>query len=85
MRDRDYMLVDEAHGLVLSRAFIDHNAASTMDRLADGTVVESYIRKPNSLSMLELFHITNGRIDRIEVVHVDVPFAMPSVWRRDSE
>jgi len=48
-------------------------------------VMKSYIRSPNSLSMLELFHITSGRIDRIEVVHIDVPYGMPSVWRRDDD
>ncbi|HXR92510.1 MAG TPA: hypothetical protein VN750_19750 [Steroidobacteraceae bacterium] len=85
VRDRDYMLVDEPHGLVLARAFIDHNAAATEDHLADGSVVKSYIRSPNSLCMLELFHITSGRIDRIEVVHIDVPYGMPSVWRRNDE
>jgi hypothetical protein len=84
VRDRDFVLVDEARGLVLARAFIDHNAAATEDRLADGTVVKSYIRSPNSLSMLELFHITAGKIDRIEVVHIDVPYAMPSVWRQEA-
>jgi hypothetical protein len=83
VRDRDFMLVDEVHGLVLSRAFIDHNAAAAQDHLADGSVVKSYIKSPNSLSMLELFHITGGKIDRIEVVHIDVPFGMPSVWRHD--
>jgi hypothetical protein len=85
VRDRDYMLIDEVHGLVLARAFIDHSAASTEDHLADGTVVKSYIKSPNTLSMLELFHITAGRIDRIEVVHIDVPYSMPSVWRHDDE
>ena len=85
VRDRDYVLVDEAHGLVLARAFIDHNAAAAQDRLADGSVVKSYIRFPNSLSMLELFHITAGKIDRIEVVHIGVPYGMPGVWRRDDE
>ena len=85
VRDRDYPLVDEVHGLVLARAFIDHNAAAALDHLADGTVVKSYIKAPNSLSMLELFHITAGKIDRIEVVHIDVPYGMPSVWRRDDD
>ena len=56
-----------------------------LDHLADGTVVKSYIKAPNSLSMLELFHITAGKIDRIEVVHIDVPYGMPSVWRRDDD
>jgi len=77
--------VDEARGIVLARAFIDHSAAETHGRLADGTVVESWIKKPGSLSMLELFHITAGKIDRIEVVHIDVPYGMPGVWRRDAD
>ncbi len=85
VRDRDYMLVDEERGLVLARAFIDHSGAETHGRLADGRVVESWISKPGSLSMLELVHITAGQIDRVEVVHIDVPYRMPSVWRRDAD
>ncbi|MBN8819459.1 MAG: hypothetical protein J0I80_12170 [Sphingomonas sp.] len=85
VRDRDYMIVDEARGLVLARASIDHSAAEEMARLADGTPMKSWIEKPGSLSMLELFHITAGKIDRIEVVHIDVPYKMPSVWRRDAD
>ncbi len=85
VRDRDYMLVDEERGLVLARAFIDHCGKKTMAMLADGTKIDSWIKKPGSLSMLELFHITNGEIDRIEVVHNDVPYSMPSVWKRDSD
>jgi hypothetical protein len=82
VRDRDFMVVDEAHGLVLARAFIDHDAAAAEYRLADGTRVANPVTKPESLSLLELFHITRGRIDRIEAVHIPVPYGMPSVWRR---
>jgi hypothetical protein len=85
VRDRDYMLVDEERGLVLSRAFIDHCGKQSGATLADGTPVDSWIKRPDSLGMLELFHITDGAIDRIEVVHIDVPYRMPSVWRRDSD
>jgi hypothetical protein len=85
VRDRDYMVIDEERGLVLSRATIDHNDALASARLTDGTTIESWIDKPGSVSMLELFHITAGRIDRIEVVHISVPYGMPSVWRRDGE
>ncbi len=85
VRDRDYMVVDEERGLVLARAFIDHCGKLASAKLADGTPIDSWIRKPGSLSMLELFHITAGAIDRIEVVHIDVPYRMPSVWRRDSD
>lgn len=85
VRDRDFMVVDEERGLVLARATIDHAGDQERARLADGTPIESWITKPDSLTMLELFHITAGRIDRIEVVHVDVPYGMPSVWKRDSD
>jgi hypothetical protein len=85
VRDRDYMVIDEERGIVLSRAFIDHCGKLASAKLADGTPIDSWIRKPGSLSMLELFHITDGAIDRIEVVHIDVPYRMPSVWRRDSD
>ncbi len=85
VRDRDYMVVDEERGIVLARAFIDHCGKLASARLADGTPIDSWIRKPGSLSMLELFHITAGEIDRIEVVHINVPYRMPSVWRRDAD
>lgn len=85
LRDRDYMLVDEARGIVLARAYIDHSASKTVAKVADGHTVETFIKKPGSLSMLELFHITAGKIDRIEVVHINVPYGMPSVWRRDRD
>ena len=81
VRDRSYMVIDELRGLVLARAFIDHDAAFSEYTLADGKRVPSPITKPESLSLLELFHITAGQIDRIEVVHITVPYAMPSVWR----
>ncbi len=85
VRDRDYVVVDEEHGLVLARAFIDHDASRSEYLLADGRRVVSPIKKPESLSMLELFHIGHGMIDRVEVVHVTVPYGMPSVWRRCDE
>ncbi|MEO6339814.1 MAG: hypothetical protein ABIO39_07250 [Caulobacteraceae bacterium] len=85
VRDRDYMLVDEARGLVLARGTIDHSAARTEARVADGHLVQTFIKKPGSVAMLELFHITAGKIDRIEVVHIATPYAMPSVWRRDRD
>jgi len=80
VRDRDYMVVDEERGLVLARAFIDHNGVLTDFKLADGTPAVSFAKYPSSLSMLELFHIRSGKIDRIEVVHISVPYAMPTAW-----
>ena len=83
VRDRDYPLVDEERGLVLARAFIDHDGVLTDFKLTDGTPMVSFAKYPSSLSMLELFHVRGGRIDRIEVVHIGVPYAMPSAWSHD--
>ena len=33
----------------------------------------------------KLFHITAGKIDRVEVVHITVPYGAPSVWRHDAD
>ena len=81
VRDRDYEVVDEERGLVMSRAFIDHNGAVVSFKLADGTPSQTRAVVPNTLCMLELFKIRNGKIWRVEVVHNSVPYAMPSVWR----
>jgi hypothetical protein len=81
VRDRAYVVVDEERGLVLARAFNDHNGVLTDFKLADGTPAVSFAKYPSTLSMLELFRIRAGRIERIEVVHIGVPYAMPSAWR----
>jgi hypothetical protein len=85
VRDRDFPVVDEERGLVLSRAFIDHNGVLTEYKTTDGASRTSNQRWPSTFSVLELFKIKNGKILRIEVVHTNVPYHMPSVWRRDHE
>lgn len=85
VRDRDFPIVDEERGLVLSRAFIDHNGALTQYRTTDGTMRTSNQRWPSTFSVLELFKIRNGKILRVEVVHTNVPYHMPGVWRRDAD
>ncbi|MDB6045021.1 MAG: hypothetical protein JWM63_3572 [Gammaproteobacteria bacterium] len=81
VRDRDFMLVDEERQLVLTRSFLDHNAVLTDFKLADGTPAVSGFKTPSTLCMLELFKIRSGRIFRVEVVYINVPYHMPSVWK----
>ncbi len=82
VRDRDAVLIDEEKGLVLYRAFIDHNAAAKTLRNTKGEERPSGQRQPSTFSLLELFKIKNGEIWRVEVVHTNVPYRMPSPWRR---
>jgi len=81
LRDRDFMLVDEERQLVLTRAFLDHNGVLTDFKLADGTPALSSFKTPSTLCLLELFKIRNGKIFRVEVVYINVPYHMPSVWK----
>jgi hypothetical protein len=80
LRDRGFMLVDEERQLVLTRAFLDHNAVLTDFKLADGTPAVSSFKTPSTLCVLELFKIRGGKIFRVEVVYINVPYHMPSVW-----
>ncbi len=81
LRDRGFMLVDEERQLVLTRAFLDHNAVLTDFKLADGTPAVSGFKTPSTLYALELFKIRGGKIFRVEVVYINVPYHMPSVWK----
>jgi hypothetical protein len=81
LRDRAFMLVDEERQLVLTRAFLDHNGVLTDFKLADGTAAVSSFKTPSTLCVLELFKIRSGKIYRVEVVYINVPYHMPSVWK----
>jgi hypothetical protein len=81
LRDRSFPLVDEERQLVLTRAFLDHNAVLTDFKLADGTPAVSSFKTPSTLCVLELFKIRAGKIYRVEVVYINVPYHMPTVWK----
>lgn len=82
VRDREYFLVDEARGIVMSRAFIDHKGVLDNFELTDGTKTRSIFREPQSWSVLELFKIKDGQITAIEATFIQVPYYMRSPWTR---
>jgi len=81
VRDRAFLVVDETRQLVLARAFLDHDAALTHYELPDGRRITSPFKTPSTLCMLELFKIRDGKIFRVEVVYIAVPYHMPSAWQ----
>ena len=83
VRDRGFMLVDEAHGLVMTRMFIDHAGVLTDYTLTNGQKRVSSLKSPHTWCALELFKIRSGKIYRIEAVFIGVPYYMPSPWVRD--
>ena len=82
VRDRDYVLVDEARGIVMARGFIDHKGVLADYALTDGTPHTSVFREPQSWGLLEMFKIKRGEITGVEAVFVQAPYYMRSPWTK---
>jgi hypothetical protein len=85
VRDRDYILVDEARGLVMSRGYIDHKGRLDHYKRTDGTDARSIFREPQTWGLLELFKVKGGMITGIEAVFVQTPYYMRSPWTKSPE
>ena len=61
IRERRYRLIDEERGIVVATGFFDH--ANWFDRyqLTDGSFMNTALKWPNSISLIEAFRIRNGR------------------------
>jgi hypothetical protein len=83
VRDRDFPLVDEARGLVMSRAFIDHKGLLETYTLTDGTERRSPFREPHTWAVLEVFKIKRGIITGVETAFIGAPYYQRSPWTPD--
>jgi hypothetical protein len=82
VRDRDYFLVDEERGIVMSRAFIDHKGVLDEFTLTDGNKARSIFREPQTWSVLELFKIKNDMITAVEATFIGAPYYIRSPWTK---
>jgi hypothetical protein len=82
VRDRDFFLVDEERGIVMSRAFIDHKGVMDTFKLTDGTEKRSIFREPQTWSVLEMFKIKKGMITGVEATFIGAPYYIRSPWTR---
>jgi hypothetical protein len=82
VRDRDFFLVDEERGIVMSRAYIDHKGVLDTYKLTDGTERRSVFREPHTWSVLEMFKIKNGMITGVEATFIAAPYYIRSPWTR---
>ncbi len=80
VRERTYPLIDEERGVVVATGFFDH--ANEWDRflLTNGTEMKTWLKWPNSITLLEAFRINDARIERIEAVFTYVPYSMHNPW-----
>lgn len=91
VRERLYPLVDEERGIVVATGFFDH--ANWFDRydLNDGRSMNTALKWPNSITLIEAFRIIRdepepagpnnipvreGKIQRIEATFTYVPYSM---------
>jgi len=85
VRDRDFFLVDEARGIVMSRGYIDHKGLLDTYTLTDGTPQRGVFREPQTWGLLEMFKIKSGKITAIEATFVQTAYYMRSPWTKQPE
>jgi hypothetical protein len=80
LRGRRFPLIDAERGVVVASAFIDHAARYDTYQTTDGQTRQTLVKYPNTLGLMEMFKIRNGRIYRIEAVFTTLPYFMSSQW-----
>lgn len=80
LRGRRFPLVDEQRGIVLAHGFIDHCGKLDRYQLTNGEWVDSFIRRPHTFYLAEIFKIDHGMICQIEANFITVPYHMKSPW-----
>ncbi len=76
IRERRYPLIDEERGIVVASGFFDHDNHYSEYPLNDGRTMQTLLKWPNSISLLEAFRIREGRINLIDAVFTYVPYFM---------
>ncbi|HWL63959.1 MAG TPA: hypothetical protein VNQ32_14280 [Steroidobacteraceae bacterium] len=76
IRERRYPLIDVERGVVVATGFFDHANEWDRYKLNDGREMNTALKWPNSISLIEAFRVRNGAIHRIEAVFSYVPHMM---------
>lgn len=81
IRDRRFVAVDEARGIVFSFVFFDHSAGQTRTfKTPNGRTVTAGPAQPWTWQIAELFKVENHQIRQIEAVLQQAPYGMNSGW-----
>jgi hypothetical protein len=80
LRERRFPIIDEERGIVVGTTFFDHANEWDEFKLTDGTVMKTWLKWPNSITLLEAFRIKDAKISRVEVVFTYVPYGMHNPW-----
>jgi hypothetical protein len=76
IRERRYPLIDVERGVVVATGFFDHSNEFDRYRTAEGRMMNTALKWPNSISLIEAFKVRNSKILAIEAVFTYVPHMM---------
>lgn len=80
IRERRFPVVDEARGVVVALSMVDHASRYVTYKTTDGKEQQMPIEYPNTLGLMEVFKIIDGKIVRIEGVQSFLPYFMKTRW-----
>ena len=80
VRERRYPIIDEERGVVVATGFFDHANEWDRFRLTDGTEMLTWLKWPNTITLLEAFRINDAKIESVEAVFTYVPYFMHNPW-----
>jgi hypothetical protein len=76
IRERRYPVIDVERGVVVGTGFFDHANEFDRYRTTDGRMMNTALKWPNSISLIEAFRVKDSKIHRIEAVFSYVPHMM---------
>jgi hypothetical protein len=76
IRERRYPVIDVERGVVVATGFFDHANEFDRYRTTDGRMMNTALKWPNSISLVEAFRVKDSKIHRIEAVFTYVPHMM---------
>lgn len=81
VRDRRFLAVDRERGVLTAIWSADQPSGKYATyKLADGREITGGPMKPETLAIVEVFKIENGKIRRIEASQITVPYGMVTGW-----
>ncbi len=76
IRERRYPVIDVERGVVVATGFFDHANEFDRYKTTDGRTMNTALKWPNSISLIEAFRVKDSKIHRIEAVFTYVPHMM---------
>lgn len=82
IRDRRFLVIDEERQTMFAFATLDHNGTIRRLHLTTGKdfVLPPYFNVPRTLQVQEAFKLKDGKLYRIEMTLIEVPYGQKRPW-----